>query len=95
VTFTIDLEGRRALVTGGGQGIGRATARALADAGASVVVNDVVADRAEAVGAEIRNRGGEADAAAFDVTDRHAARAAIRALDGVDILVNNAGNAGT
>jgi NAD(P)-dependent dehydrogenase (short-subunit alcohol dehydrogenase family) len=95
VTFTIDLEGRRALVTGGGQGIGRATARALADAGASVVVNDVVADRAEAVGAEIRNRGGEADAAAFDVTDRHAVRAAIRALDGVDILVNNAGNAGT
>jgi NAD(P)-dependent dehydrogenase (short-subunit alcohol dehydrogenase family) len=95
VTFTIDLDGRRALVTGGGQGIGRATARALADAGASVVVNDVVADRAEAVRAEIRDRGGEADAAAFDVTDRHAVSAAIRALDGVDILVNNAGNAGT
>ena len=94
MTFTIDLEGRRALVTGGGQGIGRATARTLADAGASAV-NDVVANRAEAVAAEIRNRGGEADAAAFDVTDRHAVRAAIRALDGVDILVNNAGNAGT
>jgi NAD(P)-dependent dehydrogenase (short-subunit alcohol dehydrogenase family) len=95
VTFTIDLDGRRALVTGGGQGIGRATARSLADAGASVVVNDVVADRAEAVATEIRSRGGKAKAAVFDVTDRHAVRAAIRGLDGVDVLVNNAGNAGT
>jgi NAD(P)-dependent dehydrogenase (short-subunit alcohol dehydrogenase family) len=94
VTFTIDLAGRRALVTGGGQGIGRATARALADAGASVVVNDVMAERADATVAEIRSGGGEAGAAAFDVTDRHAVRAAIEGLDGVDILVNNAGNAG-
>ncbi|HZA77284.1 MAG TPA: SDR family NAD(P)-dependent oxidoreductase [Acidimicrobiales bacterium] len=95
MTFTIDLEGRRALVTGGGQGVGRATARSLADAGASVVVNDVVADRAEAVAAEIRADGGEADIAPFDVTDRGAVRAAIDGLGGVDILVNNAGNAGT
>jgi len=94
MTFTIDLAGRRALVTGGGQGIGRATARALADAGGSVVVNDVVAERAEAVAAEIRGAGGEAGGAAFDVTDRHAVRAAIEALGGVDVLVNNAGNAG-
>jgi len=95
VTFTIDLEGRRALVTGGGQGVGRATARSLADAGAAVVVNDVVADRAEAVAAEIRSDGGKSDIAAFDVTDRQAVRAAIDGLGGVDILVNNAGNAGT
>jgi 3-oxoacyl-[acyl-carrier protein] reductase len=95
VTFTIDLDGRRALVTGAGQGIGRATARSLADAGASVVVNDVVAARADAVATEIRGGGGRADAAVFDVTDRHAVRAAIEALDRVDILVNNAGNAGT
>jgi NAD(P)-dependent dehydrogenase (short-subunit alcohol dehydrogenase family) len=94
MTFTIDLAGRRALVTGGGQGIGRATARALADAGGSVVVNDVVAERADAVAAEVRDGGGEASSAAFDVTDRHAVRAAIEALGGVDILVNNAGNAG-
>jgi 3-oxoacyl-[acyl-carrier protein] reductase len=95
VTFTIDLAGRRALVTGGGQGIGRATAVSLAAAGASAVVNDVVGDRAEAVAAEIRSGGGEAEAAAFDVTDGHAVRAAIAGLGGVDILVNNAGNAGT
>jgi NAD(P)-dependent dehydrogenase (short-subunit alcohol dehydrogenase family) len=95
VPFTIDLEGRRALVTGGGQGIGRATAQALAEAGASVVVNDVVADRADGVAAEIRAAGGDGDAAAFDVTDRRAVRSAVDELGGVDILVNNAGNAGT
>jgi NAD(P)-dependent dehydrogenase (short-subunit alcohol dehydrogenase family) len=94
VTFTIDLAGRRALVTGGGQGIGRATARALADAGASVVVNDVVAERADTVATEIRNGGGEADIAPFDVTDGHAVRAAIEGIGRVDVLVNNAGNAG-
>jgi 3-oxoacyl-[acyl-carrier protein] reductase len=94
MTFTIDLAGRRALVTGGGQGIGRATARALADAGGSVVVNDVVAERADGVAAEIRNAGGDASSAAFDVTDGHAVRAAIEAVGGIDILVNNAGNAG-
>ena len=93
--FTIDLAGRRALVTGGGQGIGRATARALAEAGASVVVNDVMADRADGVAAEIRDTGRKAEAAAFDVTDRGAVRAAVDELGGVDILVNNAGNAGT
>jgi 3-oxoacyl-[acyl-carrier protein] reductase len=95
VTFTIDLAGRRALVTGGGQGIGRATGHALAAAGASVVVNDVVAERAEAAADEIRSGGGGAETAAFDVTDGRAVRAAIAGLGGVDILVNNAGNAGT
>ena len=93
--FTIDLAGRRALVTGGGQGIGRATVHAVAEAGASVVVNDVVADRADGIAAEIRDAGGEADAAAFDVTDRRAVQTAFDELGGVDILVNNAGNAGT
>ena len=94
MTFTIDLTGRRALVTGGGQGIGRATARALADAGGSVVVNDVVPERADGVAAEIRNAGGDASSAVFDVTDGHAVRAAVEAVGGIDILVNNAGNAG-
>jgi NAD(P)-dependent dehydrogenase (short-subunit alcohol dehydrogenase family) len=95
VPFTIDLAARRALVTGGGQGIGRATAHALAEAGASVVVNDVVADRADGVAGEIHDAGGEADAAAFDVTDPQAVQTAFAELGGIDILVNNAGNAGT
>jgi NAD(P)-dependent dehydrogenase (short-subunit alcohol dehydrogenase family) len=94
MTFTIDLEGRRALVTGGGQGVGRATSLALAAAGAVVVVNDLVAERAEAVAAEAREQGGQAQVAAFDVTDRHAVRAAVDGVGGVSILVNNAGNAG-
>jgi NAD(P)-dependent dehydrogenase (short-subunit alcohol dehydrogenase family) len=88
-----DLQGRTALVTGAGQGVGEGIAQALAAHGATVVVNDVVADRAEAVAAAIASSGGEATAAAFDVTDLDAVR---RALDGapVDVLVNNAGNGG-
>src|SRR5947209_7512115 len=49
MTFTIDLGGRRALVTGSGQGVGRGIARYLARAGAVVAVNDVVAERAQQV----------------------------------------------
>ena len=69
MSFTIDLEGRRALVTGAGQGVGQGIARALADAGALVVVNDIRAAAAEAVAAELRAAGGKADALPFDVTD--------------------------
>ena len=81
-----DLTGKTALVTGGGQGVGAGIARVLARAGASVLVNDLHADRAEAVAAELP-RG---DAVAFDVTDLDEVRAA---LDGraIDILINNAG----
>jgi 3-oxoacyl-[acyl-carrier protein] reductase len=87
----LDLGGRRALVTGAGQGVGRGIALALAEAGAEVVVNDLDADRAAAVVAEI---DGQASAAVFDVTDHDAVRAAVDAVGGVDVLVNNAGNAG-
>jgi 3-oxoacyl-[acyl-carrier protein] reductase len=92
--FTIVLEGRRALVTGAGQGVGRAIALDLAAAGAVVAVNDVVAERAHGVVSEIRALGGEADAAVFDVTDWTAVRAAVESVSPVRILVNNAGNAG-
>jgi NAD(P)-dependent dehydrogenase (short-subunit alcohol dehydrogenase family) len=97
MSVTIDLSGRRALVTGAGQGVGRGIARTLAAAGAEVVVNDLVEERARGVVAEIEADGGDrgrASAAAFDVTDWDAVRAAVEGSGGVDILVNNAGNAG-
>jgi NAD(P)-dependent dehydrogenase (short-subunit alcohol dehydrogenase family) len=94
MSVTIDLAGRRALVTGAGQGVGRGIARTLAAAGAHVVVNDLVEERAAAVVAEISADGGRASTAAFDVTDWAAVRAAIEAIGDVDVVVNNAGNAG-
>ncbi|MFN0144438.1 MAG: SDR family NAD(P)-dependent oxidoreductase, partial [Mycobacterium sp.] len=82
------------MVTGGGQGVGRGTGLTLASAGASVVVNDYVAERAEQVAEEVRAAGGDARALPFDVTDYPAVLAAFAAAGPVDILVNNAGNAG-
>jgi NAD(P)-dependent dehydrogenase (short-subunit alcohol dehydrogenase family) len=93
--FEIDLRGRRALITGAGQGIGRGIADTLAQAGAEVIVNDVVSDRADAAVDEIVATGGRARAAVFDVTDFDEVSHAVDAIGGVDILVNNAGNAGT
>jgi 3-oxoacyl-[acyl-carrier protein] reductase len=94
MTLTIDLEGRRALVTGAGQGVGLGIARALADAGATVVVNDIRAEQANAAVEELRAAGGKAEALPFDVTDWQQVSEAIDGYGGVDILVNNAGNAG-
>ncbi|GAB2832175.1 SDR family oxidoreductase [Actinocorallia aurea] len=86
--------GRRALVTGAGQRLGRVLARELAARGADVLVNDLDLARAEAVSAEIRDAGGKASPAVFDVTDFASVMAAAEALGPVDVLVNNAGNAG-
>jgi NAD(P)-dependent dehydrogenase (short-subunit alcohol dehydrogenase family) len=81
-----DLTGRVALVTGAGQGVGAGIAKVLADAGATVCVNDFHADRAERVAAAVGGR-----ATPFDVTDLHAVQAAVAAIGPLDILVNNAG----
>lgn len=94
-----DLSQNTALVTGAGQGVGAGIAQALAQQGAAVAVNDIVADRAEAVADSIRQQGGQAQAVPFDVTDPDAAADAIAQLSvsgpgPVSILVNNAGNAG-
>ena len=89
-----DLSGRTALVTGAGQNVGEGIARALADHGAVVAVNDMDPQRADTVAAQIASAGGQAVASAFDVTDLEAVRAAVAALPPVDILVNNAGNGG-
>jgi NAD(P)-dependent dehydrogenase (short-subunit alcohol dehydrogenase family) len=89
------LEGKRALVTGAGQGVGQAIAGLLAAAGAEVLVNDFFAERAETVAETIRAAAGASSALPFDVTDHAAVHEAIGGAGDVDILVNNAGNAGT
>lgn len=83
------LGGRHALVTGGGQGIGAAVARALTGAGARVTV---LGRRAGTLAAIVAAGGAGAHVAA-DVTDAPALEAALAALPAVDILVNNAGAA--
>jgi 3-oxoacyl-[acyl-carrier protein] reductase len=94
VSVAIDLSGRRALVTGAGQGVGRGIARTLATAGAEVLVNDLLPERAESVVTEIENASGRATAAPFDVTDWSAVEQHLASAGPVDIIVNNAGNAG-
>ena len=91
-----DLTGRVALVTGAGQNVGAGIARALARQGATVVVNDLRAERAQAVADELAAAGATGPRAApFDVTDLDEVRAAVGALPAIDILVNNAGIADT
>ncbi len=90
------LAGQTALVTGAASGIGAGVARALAEAGAAVVVNYVAgAEQAEGVVEEIRDTGGIAMAVRADVSredDVQAMfRATLEAWDGLDILVSNAG----
>jgi NAD(P)-dependent dehydrogenase (short-subunit alcohol dehydrogenase family) len=95
LSLDFELGGKRALITGAGQGVGEAIARTLAAAGSEVIVNDFFLDRAQAVATAIINAGGQASAAAFDVTDFDAVHRTFADLGRVDILVNNAGNAGT
>ncbi len=85
------LDGKRALVTGAGRGIGLEAAGALADAGAHVTLAARTAGEIEAAAAGIRARGQKADALVLDVTDLAAVEAAIAAAEPVNIRVNNAG----
>ena len=85
------LDGRRALVTGGGRGIGLAAASALAAAGAHVTLAARTKQEIEDAASAIRARGEKAGALVLDVTDVEAARKAVAAAEPFQILINNAG----
>lgn len=89
------LENKKAIVTGGAGGIGRATSLAFAAEGASVAVVDLNADAAEAVAEEIRAAGGTAVAIAADVSSEddiiRVVETANESLGGIDVVFNNAG----
>lgn len=88
------LDGRVAIVTGGGGGLGEGVCANLAAAGAAVAVVDVTLAKAEARAAEVRAAGGTAVAVEADVADRASieamARTVVAELGGIDVLVNNA-----
>ncbi|MGI9626284.1 MAG: SDR family NAD(P)-dependent oxidoreductase [Longimicrobiales bacterium] len=85
------LSGKRALVTGGGRGIGAAVCSRLAGEGASVVVSARTPKQIESVAASIVEAGGSAEAIPCDVSDGASVAALAQAAGPVDILVNNAG----
>jgi NAD(P)-dependent dehydrogenase (short-subunit alcohol dehydrogenase family) len=85
------LDGKRALVTGGGRGIGLAGASALAEAGAHVTIAARTKAEIEAAAEAMRARGEKAEPLVLDVTDIEAARNAVAAAEPFQILVNNAG----
>ena len=90
-TPSFRLDGKRALVTGAGRGIGLAAVAALADAGAHVTLAARTSKEIEDAADAIRSRGERAEALTLDVRDVEAVRNAIGAQPPFDILVNNAG----
>jgi len=85
-----DFSGRRVLVTGAAQGIGRRIAEGFATAGASLLLLDRQEQAVEALASELRSQGREARALAVDLADPTAIAAALAGLDGLDVLVHNA-----
>src|SRR5258706_13902240 len=89
------LRGKSAIVTGSGRGIGRSVAKLFAEHGASVVINDIDADVAQATAGEINDAGGRATACAGSGTDvgfpDRLGETCAEAFGGIDIIVNNAG----
>ena len=97
--MAMNLQGRRAIVTGGGSGIGRATAILLARHGARVGICDIDDEAGEGTVHAIEREGGRAFYSRADVGDPAAVerfvKAVVRQFGGVDILVNNAGIGGS
>ena len=91
----LDLSGKRAIVTGGAQGIGQAIAFRLAEAGASVMIADIDLGAANETVERIRSEGGTAEAIVADASSawdaQKVVQATVDAFGGLDILVNNAG----
>ena len=85
------MDGRRALITGGGRGIGLAAAAALAEAGAHVTLTARTSSEIEEAAESIRSDGGSADAIVLDMLDTAAVRRVVETADPFDILINNAG----
>ena len=90
-TPSFRLDGRRALITGGGRGIGLAAAAALAEAGAHVTLTARTSSEIEEAAETIRSDGGSADAIVLDMLDTAAVRNVVETTDPFDILINNAG----
>jgi len=94
-TKLFDLTGKNALITGGTHGIGMAIATGLAEAGATIIINDVVRERLEAAKGEYAKNGIHIHTYVLDVTDEEAVESTIPVIEEevgpIDILVNNAG----
>ncbi|WP_392558421.1 gluconate 5-dehydrogenase [Orbus mooreae] len=90
-----ELKGRRALITGSAQGIGNLMARGLGQYGASIVINDITQERADAAAELLRKDGIDAVGIGFDVTNSTSVKNAIdyieKEIGPIEILINNAG----
>jgi len=86
------LQGKIALVTGAGRGLGSEIARGLAAAGAHVLLHARSLDRLDAIAADIAASGGTSESLIFDLEDEQALQAALGACGPIDILINNAGH---
>ncbi|PPE66076.1 SDR family oxidoreductase [Caldimonas caldifontis] len=95
MSYSIDLSGRVALITGASSGLGEQFARTLAKAGAAVVLAGRRVERLKTLRAEIEALGGDAHVVGLDVTDTHSIRSAVAHAEtevgAIDILVNNSG----